>query len=224
MKIDLHVHTRYSEDAINSPEWIMRMARRRGLDGVAVTDHNIIRGWKSMQEAAKRHSMELVLGEEIKVTQAGEKAGEIIGLFLNEEIKRGDALDVIDKIRQQDGIVVIAHPFDRTKGFRNLESFLPKVDAIEAFNSRVLSPLTNARAFEYAALKGAGMTGGSDAHIPLEVGLGYTAVECSDLEGFRKALKRKETSAEGRMIPLPINLSGKGLMSMKKAAWRFARM
>ena len=216
MKLDLHLHTMHSGDAINSPEWIMRMARRRGLDGVAVTDHNTASGWKGMQEAAKKHGMALILGEEIKVTQNGRKAGEIIGLFLSEEIKRGDAWDVIDRIRQQDGIVVVVHPFDRIKGFTNLESFQGKIDAIEAFNARLPSEVINEVAQRFAERTGVGMTGGSDAHVPWEVGLACTTAEVSDLEEFRKALKNRETGFSGRMVLPPLHFLSVSVLAFKK--------
>jgi predicted metal-dependent phosphoesterase TrpH len=217
MKLDLHVHTKYSVDSINPPWLIMKMLRKRKLDGLAVTDHNTTRGWKSMQEAARKHGLELVLGEEVKVYTEGKLSGEVLGLFLNEEIKKGEPGEVIDHVRQQDGIVVIAHPFDRIKGFRNLDSFLPKIDAMECFNSRVFSQPTNERALNFALQKNLGMTGGSDAHIPIEVGLAYTAADCSDLEGFRRALKRRETRPSGRMVSPLVHFCGITMLSFKKA-------
>ncbi len=217
MKLDLHVHTKYSADCMNPPWLIMKMLKKRGLDGLAVTDHNSIRGWKSMQEAARKNSLQLILGEEIKVYHEGRLSGEVLGLFLNEEIKKGEPGEVIDQVRQQDGIVVIAHPFDRIKGFRNLELFDGKIDAVECFNARVFSRETNERALNFALQKNLGMTGGSDAHIPFEVGLAYTIADCSDLEGFRKALKRRETRFFGRMVFPAVHLSGIMLLSFKKA-------
>ena len=199
MRLDLHIHTRYSGDGINPPWLIMKILRKRGLDGLAVTDHNTVRGWKSMQESARRSGLFLILGEEIKVYREGKLSGEVIGLFLNEGIRRGDALEVIDKIRQQGGIVVIAHPFDSKKGFRNLDSFAGKIDAVEAFNSRLPSSAINDAAFAFAKRTGVGMTGGSDAHAPWEVGNAWTAAEASDLEEFRKALKTGKTRPSGRM-------------------------
>ncbi len=217
MKLDLHVHTKYSEDSINPPWLIMKMLKKRGLDGLAVTDHNTTRGWKSMQDAAGRHGLELILGEEIKVYREGKLSGEVLGLFLNDEIKKGEPGEVIDQIRQQGGIAVIAHPFDRIKGFRNLDSFLGKIDGIEAFNSRVFSQPTNERALNFALQNNTGMTGGSDAHIPIEAGLAYTVADCSDLEEFRRALKRRETRFFGRMVFPAVHLAGIMVLALKKA-------
>ncbi|MCX6815044.1 MAG: PHP domain-containing protein [Candidatus Aenigmarchaeota archaeon] len=219
MKIDLHVHTKWSEDSINLPWLIMKMIKKRKLDGLAVTDHNSIRGWKSMQEAARRYGLQLILGEEIKVYHNGKLSGEVLGLFLNEEIRKGEPEEVIDHIRQQDGAAVIAHPFDRIKGFRNLDSFAGKIDAVEAFNARVFSMATNNMAFDFAEKTRLGCTGGSDAHIPIEVGLAYTVADCSDLEGFRKALKRRETRFFGRMVFPLTHFCGITILSLKKAGY-----
>lgn len=208
MRIDLHVHTLHSEDGINCPDLIMRIARRRGLDGIAITDHNTTKGWKSAKEAAKRHGMLFVQGEEIKVTQDGKRAGEILALFLNEEIPRADAWEVIDKVREQEGVVVIAHPFDHKKGFSNLRSFLGRIDAIECYNSRLPSRLLNERALKFAHRTRIGMTGGSDAHAPWEVGKAFTTAHASDLEEFRNAMLKYESRCGGVMEPvLPHMLS-----------------
>jgi predicted metal-dependent phosphoesterase TrpH len=220
MRIDLHVHTWLSEDSMNPPWLIMKVARRRGLDGVAATDHNTIRAWPAMAEAAKKYGMLFVRGEEIRVTLDGRKCGEILGLFMNQHVRPGDVMEVLDSIREQDGIVSVSHPFDSTKGFKGLELVLRKVDAIEGFNARLISGKANQRAYFFAREKGLGVTGGSDAHIPLEVGMGYTEAECSSLEEFRKALKKRQTCCGGSMVPLVLNLPGKGLMSIKKVACR----
>jgi len=199
MKLDLHVHTRYSGDAITPPWLIMKMLRKRGVDGLAVTDHNTVRGWRSTQEAARRHGLQLILGEEIKVYREGKLSGEVLGLFLNEKVGKGEPGEVIDQVRQQDGIVIIAHPFDSKKGFRNLDSFARRIDAVECLNARLPSGKINELALLFAQRHGTGMTGGSDSHVPWEVGNAWTEAEASDLEDFRKALKKGETIPRGRM-------------------------
>jgi predicted metal-dependent phosphoesterase TrpH len=217
MRLDLHVHTRYSADCINPPWLIMKILRKRGLDGLAVADHNTIRGWRSMREAARKYGLHLILGEEIKTYVDGRYHGEVLALFLNEGIRKGSPGEVIDSVRQQGGIVVISHPFDRAKGFRNLGEFLGKIDAVECLNARLPSMKVNERALNFAKKHGLGMTGGSDAHIPLEVGLACTEADCNDLEGFRKALKKRQTRFSGRMDPPLIHLSGIPVLVFRKA-------
>lgn len=81
IKVDLHVHTYRSPDSLALPEDILRWARRRGIDRVAVTDHNAL---DVALEMRRRWPQAVLVGEEIKSTQ-----GEIIGLFLEEEIPAG---------------------------------------------------------------------------------------------------------------------------------------
>ena len=132
-KADFHIHTSYSPDSFMSPRALVEAAVRSGMSCLAITDHNTIRGALEVQSIAPFY---VIIGEEISSAD-----GEIIGLFLKEEIPRGlSARETIGEIKKQEGIVQIPHPFDR---FRNkriqrkaLESVLPEVDIVEAFNAR----------------------------------------------------------------------------------------
>ena len=44
MKYDLHIHSKYSSDGILEVKEIVKAAIKRGLDGIAITDHNTIKG------------------------------------------------------------------------------------------------------------------------------------------------------------------------------------
>ena len=132
-KADFHIHTSYSPDSFMSPHTLVEAAVRSGMSCLAITDHNTIRGALEVKQIA---SFNVIIGEEISSAD-----GEIIGLFLKEEIPRGlSAGETVSEIKKQDGIVQIPHPFDR---FRNkrikreaLENVLPDVDIVEAFNAR----------------------------------------------------------------------------------------
>jgi len=202
MKIDLHVHTKYSPDSISSIERIIKTAKRKGMDAVAITDHDTAKGWREALKVSKKLNFPVVLGEEIMTITDGRKTGEILGLFLNEEIKSREPMEVIDEIKSQGGVVVIPHPFDNQRiALKNIKKYLKFIDAIEAFNSKVNSKSANLKAFEFAVENKIGTTGGSDAHIWLNVGNAYTVANASDLESFRKAIKNGKTGAYGRMRP-----------------------
>ena len=81
IRVDLHNHTYYSPDSILSPRRFVREARRRGLDVAAVTDHNTIRGALTVRELSEQA---VIIGEEIKSAD-----GEILGLFLSDEVPKG---------------------------------------------------------------------------------------------------------------------------------------
>ena len=197
MKVDLHSHTKYSSDAMCPPEKLIKKAIKKGMNAIAITDHNTTKGWKESLEKGKKHNFPIIKGEEIKVYTGKKKVGEIIGLFLNEEIKPGDPFKVIDRIKRQGGLAIIAHPYDGNRGFKSLGAYSNSVDGIEVFNSRVLKKSSNEKAYQFARKYNIAQTGGSDAHSCLEIGRAYTIADVEDLEGLRKAIKNKKTQAFG---------------------------
>ena len=145
MKYDLHSHSKYSSDGILDPQKIIKVAIKKGLDGIAVTDHNTIRGGLEAKEY-ETNEFKVIIGSEVMTNK-----GEVIGLFLSEEIKSNNFYDVVDEIKAQNGIVVLPHPFDE---WRNA-SFPVKEDAkyidnIEIFNSRCVREKYNHNAREFA--------------------------------------------------------------------------
>ncbi|MDQ6603777.1 MAG: PHP domain-containing protein [Chloroflexota bacterium] len=170
-KLDLHAHTWHSQDSPVSPERLVRAAKRRGLDGIAITNHGRFAGHDTAQ-AAGGPDFRVIPGEEVYTT-----AGEIIGLFLREEIPNGlSPEETCAAIRAQGGIVVIPHPFDRYRKGAIGEAALDRlvgaglVDAIEVFNGRMVAPMDNWAAKTYAAAHHVPMTVGSDAHGTWEYG------------------------------------------------------
>ena len=110
MKIDLHCHTYYSNDALSSQYDVIKEALKKGLNGVAITDHDTISGWKDAVKAANELNAFVILGEEIKSNE-----GDILGLFLKEEIKmKGcSTVQIINEIHRQEGLAIIPHPFHK---------------------------------------------------------------------------------------------------------------
>jgi predicted metal-dependent phosphoesterase TrpH len=204
MRIDTHTHTYYSPDAISSPEDIVRAAKSKGLEGIALTDHNTTMGWKRTLEAGKKQKLGIILGEEIKVTHQDQQIGEVIGLFLNDEIKPGEFHDVRAKIKEQGGIMIAAHPFDALRNaFKLIEEFKRHFNAIEVLNSRTVLDRFNRKALEFAKNNKIAMTAGSDGHCSYEIGKAYTIADIDDVKGLRNAIKREKTSVGGgRSNPL----------------------
>lgn len=194
MRLDLHVHTWYSKDGVSPPSKIIKTVERKRekglLDGIAITDHDMTKAWKDF----KNVDFPVVFGEEVKTTR-----GEILALFLNEEIKSRDPREVLDEIHDQDGLAVFAHPFDKyRKGFKHPEEFVKEVDGVEVFNSRMRTPGGNEKARDFAMKYDLSMTGGSDAHIRWEIGNAFTEAEANDLDEFKKALKKGKTKVFGK--------------------------
>jgi predicted metal-dependent phosphoesterase TrpH len=189
LKADLHVHTRYSEDSISPPEKIVQHCIKRGINCLAITDHNEISGAFEVKRIAP---FKVIVGEEILTSR-----GEIIGYFLTEKIPpRLSPEETVARIKAQGGLACIPHPFDRFRSgakLRNhtLEKIIANIDLIEVFNSRTMLLRDSARALELARRHDLPATAGSDAHIVQEVGSTYMEIpEFNDAEQFRQALKQ----------------------------------
>lgn len=203
MKVDMHVHTCYSKDATLSLETIVESCRRRGLDGVAITDHNTIAGALALKEMA---SFLVIMGEEINTTK-----GEILGFFLKEEIPGGlTPEEAMAHIREQGGLVGVPHPLDRVRrsamGQVALLDILDELDFLEGFNSRVTFPSDNRKAQALAKAQGLPITAGSDAHTAYEIGRAYVEMpNFNGREGFLEALR--EAQIFGHLTPPWIHIA-----------------
>jgi predicted metal-dependent phosphoesterase TrpH len=189
LKADLHVHTRYSEDSISPPEKIVQHCIKRGINCLAITDHNEISGAFEVKRIAP---FKVIVGEEILTSR-----GEIIGYFLTEKIPPHlSPEETVARIKAQGGLACIPHPFDRFRSgakLRNyaLDKILPEIDLIEVFNSRTMLLRDSTRALELARRHDLPATAGSDAHIVREVGSTYMEIpEFNDAGQFRQALRQ----------------------------------
>jgi hypothetical protein len=187
IEVDLHMHTDHSYDCATPVEVLLASAREAGLGAIAVTDHNEISGALEAQAKAEQAGVRVIVGEEIKT--AGQ--GEVIGLFLKEKIPRDLSLaETIERIRRQDGLVYVPHPFDRMHAvpdYEHLLTVLDQVDAIEIFNPRVAISAFNEEADRFAAKYCIPAGAGSDAHVPQ--GLGSVRVRMADFDGPREFLE-----------------------------------
>jgi len=178
MKFDLHIHSKYSHDGNLELEGIIRIARQKGLSGIAITDHNTIRGG----EKAKRDETEdfqVIIGAEIMTEK-----GEITGLFLSKEIQSRHFYEVITEIKAQGGLVIVPHPFDKLRhsAFHVTGEYVDVVDAIEGFNSRCIFQKYNKEAIEFAAFYNLPVVGGSDAHYSNEIGNGGITTQSDNIK------------------------------------------
>ncbi len=167
MRIDLHVHTAYSEDCWIPLEAVMKAVSRSRVDAIAVMDHNEIEGALRLAEMAP---FPVIVGEEISSSH-----GEIAGLFLQEWIQPGLSMEeTIARVREQGGLVYISHPLARdvpsALGRENLRAIIEEVDILEGFNARILCQADNLAAQEIARQRGIPLAAGSDAHFAREIG------------------------------------------------------
>jgi predicted metal-dependent phosphoesterase TrpH len=168
---DLHMHTNHSHDCSVPVADLLDYAEAQGLGAIAITDHNVFSGAKEAVELAHGRDLVVIPGEEVKT-----EAGEVIGLFLDEEIERGLPMgDTIAAIREQGGVVYLPHPFDRLHTVPDaptLHRHLSEIDVFEVYNARLLFDGFNDEALRFARKYNLTMGAGSDAHVLQGVGTG----------------------------------------------------
>ncbi len=191
-KVDLHCHTRYSRDSLAEPVKLLEAIRRKGLDKVAITEHNNLRGALALHALAPDL---VIIGEEVRTL-----GGEVIAYFVTEEVPRGLTLEeTIARLRAQGAVISVPHPCDSLRGSAigeaNLLSIIEHVDAVEVWNARCLRAGDNDRALAIARQYGKLATAGSDAHTPGEVGAAYV-----ELPPFGNADEMRASLAQARVI------------------------
>jgi predicted metal-dependent phosphoesterase TrpH len=212
LRVDLHVHTTYSEDCWVPLEAVLEAVLNSPIDAIAVTDHNEIEGALRLSDQAP---FPIIVGEEIASLQ-----GEIAGLFLSEWIPPGlSALETIARIKEQGGLVYVPHPLawdvPSAVGRRNLEAIIDRVDIIEGFNARILRQADNLAAQEIARQYDLPIAAGSDAHFAREIG--RAGVELEPFTGPEEFLHRLRAGTTfGRRTPYVYSLVTCGLWYVDK--------
>jgi predicted metal-dependent phosphoesterase TrpH len=177
---DLHLHTAWSHDCQIPVEELLDHAEAQGLGAIAVTDHNVFGGALEAVELARGRDLAVIPGEEVKTADQG----EVIGLFLSDEIPRGLSFgETVEAIRAQGGIVYIPHPFDRLHaipGAATLHRHLAQIDVLEVYNARLLFEAYNDEALRFARKYDLTMGAGSDAHVLQGIGTGAVRMRAFD--------------------------------------------
>jgi predicted metal-dependent phosphoesterase TrpH len=200
LKLDLHIHSQYSEDATGSPKDIIKILQKKGLQGMAITDHNTVEGGL---KALKVKPKEFIVIPGVEIST---KDGHMLALNVTENIKRHLSVEeTVEKIIDAGGLPVAPHLFRNMSGIKKekLRNIQTKISAIEVFNSCSL-PQTNLKTAKIAKEYGLGGTGGSDAHDPIYAGYAYTTVDTTDMniDSILSEINKKKTWGEGITMPL----------------------
>ena len=170
--VDLHMHTTWSHDCSIDVDELIDHAEAEGLGAIAVTDHNVFGGALEAVERARGRKLIVIPGEEVKT----DEQGEVIGLFLKEEIPRGMSFaETVEAIRTQGGLVYLPHPFDRLHAIPDaatLQRHLAEIDVFEVYNARLLFEGYNDEALRFARKYNLTAGAGSDSHVLPGVGTG----------------------------------------------------
>ncbi len=196
----MHVHTCYSVDSLITPEELVFYAKKRGLDGVAITDHDRLDG--ALKIAAETDFL-IIPGIEISSSDGHVVALNVTGIVSG----KLSASETVNRIHDAGGIAVACHPvglFKGSLGKHTNSSF----DAVEVINSSAI-PFSYAvkQSMKIASRLGKPRLAGSDAHYGPEIGCAYTVVNAEpDVDDVVKAISEGQCQPFGRSIPLAIRL------------------
>jgi predicted metal-dependent phosphoesterase TrpH len=193
VRVDCHLHTVASGDAVLGLEELAERAVAEGVDVVFVTDHHEVSA--ALELRRRDLGVRIEVGEEIRTPD-----GELLGLFLRERIPYVlPTAEVIARVHAQGGLVGLPHPYDPIRsGTGAVADELCASGAVafvEAFNAKCGDAGYNAKAAELAARHDLPVTAGSDAHDPAGVGAAW--VEMPDFDGPAAFL---DALARGRLV------------------------
>ena len=182
--IDLHCHSWFSADGVSSPESLIASARRKGLHGLALTDHDTSDGCRYLRDKGLARADGLPVDDFLIIPGVEVSTAEghllCLGVMLP-YLKRAPALEVCKLVHEHGGVAIPAHPYDLFRaGIREAVLDTLEIDALEVFNAATTFKRFNDMAFAYATRKNLAKTAGSDAHHEAAVGTAYTSVSAAD--------------------------------------------
>jgi predicted metal-dependent phosphoesterase TrpH len=195
MKIDIHIHSSYSNDGSVMPEEILRYAKKTKLHGIAITDHNELKGSLNLWKETKANKDFLVIpGMEVSTSE-----GHVLALGITEPIPKDLTPELtIEKIDILGGVAIASHPYRFWSGLGEENVRRARFEVIEVVNSRSLKK-ENHRARKLADDLGAGKTGGSDSHSLEHLGNAYTLMDnpIHNCDDFLEAIRKGQSKGEG---------------------------
>lgn len=200
LKLDLHLHSCSSYDAVGTPVDLMKSLQKQGLQGMALTDHNTVHGASKIQKVSSKDFV-VIPGTEISTAD-----GHLLALNVTEPIQRNLSIEeTVERVLDAGGEPIVPHLFRLLSGIKvdKLKSIQHKIAAIEVFNG-CSTPNTNLKTAKIARKLHLGGTGGSDSHDPAYAGYAYTVVDTTDLrmDTILSMIHAKKTWGEGRTMPL----------------------
>ena len=212
--VDMHFHTRFSVDALTAVPSVIAKCREDSI-GVAITDHNAIRGSLKARKLAGK-SVFLVPGIEITCHKGVHILLHFytyneLKEFFNKRLKKRIAVnpwfiglnheEVIDLADKYNCLITAPHPFG--PGFIGIKKFRPKpktikkIHAVEVINGCCVGNM-NTKAIAWAKKIDKSFIGGSDGHCLAELGTSLTICKADTVEEFLNQIKKKKTVVIGK--------------------------
>ncbi len=205
--IDLHCHSWFSGDGVSSPEALIASARKKGLHGFALTDHNTSDGCRYLlDKGLVREDGQPVDGflviPGVEVTTA---EGHLLCLgVVLPYLKGKPAAEVCEIVHGMGGLAIPPHPYDLFRaGIRQAVLDTLTIDGLEVFNAATTLKRYNAQAFKYATTRDLPMIAGSDAHHEAAIGTAYTILHTENFTAAGILAQIKEGTELNRRYMTP---------------------
>ena len=197
---DLHIHTIYSYDGTATLEAVLKHARRAGLDIIAITDHDEIRGALRAEELGFQYQVGVIPGIEVSTAE-----GHLLTLFVRALIPAGKSLiETLQRVYESGGLAIAAHPLalgahslSETAIRRALETPIGQQTllAVETLNASLFYRGSNLRAAQLSQRVGLASVGCSDSHVGWNIGHARTLFRGKTPHDLRIALLQRQTQA-----------------------------
>ena len=195
-KMDSHIHSEYSPDSSSKIDDILKVAAKRNIDIIAISDHNTVDGTSEVLKKTRNTNILAIPSIEISSSH-----GHILGFGCEENIPRDlSPEDTIDRIHDLGGLAIIPHPycFYRHGLLHNYKEKL-NIDAIETRNARFIVGYCNNKAKNLSIKENLPALGASDAHYYKFVGDCYSLIDCEkDVDSVLKSISKGKTEAKGK--------------------------
>lgn len=193
LRIDFHVHTRRSLDGVHSLRSIVKYAHKIGLDGIAITDHNMLLPKKIARDISREFGILVIPG----VEGGGMFNGKHwLGLSIDTMPAETHISDINRKIRDEGGVSIAPHPYSR-QGYPDYTA--AGFDAVEGLNGTTAWSNEIFQREDHHRLP---ITAGSDAHAIPMLGYTWTRVDAGkNIDDILEAIRRGRCIPEGTLIP-----------------------
>jgi len=208
-RADTHMHTNLG-DGMASPARVIEDATHRGLQVIAITDHDHVEGAKRVVEllAQQESVLHVITGVEVSTRQ-----GHLLGLFVRKAPKAMRSVEAsIEAIKEQGGLVIIPHPLGQlvpSLSRAKIDDLLNKgfpIDGIETYNPSPANASMRSTVRLANVQWGLAEMGGSDAHFWQHIGAAYTLFAGSSPDDLRHAILERTVCSGGQETP-PVRLS-----------------
>ena len=196
LKMDSHIHSEYSPDSNSKIDDILKTAKKRNIDIIAISDHNTVDGTSEVLRKTRNTDILAIPSIEISSTQ-----GHILGFGCEENIPKDlTPQDTIDRIHDLGGLAIIPHPYCFYRHGLLCKSDYKdlKIDAIETKNARFIVGYCNMKAKNLSKKENIPSLGASDSHYWKFVGDCYSKIDAEkDIDSILKAIVKGKVEACG---------------------------